>query len=728
MATTRFRSYSVASSSVAAAGRSTPSGGRFDSHAPAASADSIALEQASADLTLLQQSLNRSAKITGKMSGVLGQLDDRLARLEKSLVPIYKQTGRLTRVSKNIEATMRSIDGLLGHNDLVEREQGLIKAGPNPGDLKPYLASLDRLVAASEALRKTDSTHGTGADATRSRAGQAATLAQMAQLIDSGAKQLVGVFTKWLKETSHVVDAGKLLDQGRSFPTLSSFYLDQALPLISYLRSLPDPHGTTAASLISSTYASIRGAYLEESLRACAKDALEDAKPERVAAAGAAVPLGQSPRPDAAGMGATKPGRGGLAAERRTRTFGRFLDAFLAMVKSEHAILTTVFLTQSASASASSSSLPTANLPAIYASLLPPALALLSSTGTSLNALIKKSSSSTSTTSATTLHSAALAPLAFVTFQEIQEHMEGFEEWVRVKGNKRKENELGELSHAFRGTCLTSLPAVIEDTKAWGNKSLVGTEALFSGLHTVTINVVNFMRQLADNPPQAETFLAVLGNGNWGGPPRRTIANEEDEVALLPLYLDDVFSTLSAALDSRARNLRGRNGISAIFLLNNLSFLRQTILASSVVDVLGEGLEDTLNKRMRSAKASYLDVWSPLVSALLDAGFADQTGAAGAIKAGIGAVKGTGGTERRETKDRFVRFHEALEEVEALHAHARIDENDLELRERLRSEVERMVVPTYAKFVQKHRKDNYSSKYVRLDADGLEAKIRSFFE
>ena len=102
MATTRFRSYSVASNSAAvAAGRTTPSGGRFDSHAPATSADSIALEQASADLTLLQQSLNRSAKITGKMSGVLGQLDDRLARLEKSLVPIYKQTGRLTRVSKS---------------------------------------------------------------------------------------------------------------------------------------------------------------------------------------------------------------------------------------------------------------------------------------------------------------------------------------------------------------------------------------------------------------------------------------------------------------------------------------------------------------------------------------------------------------------------------------------------------------------------------------------------
>lgn len=157
---------------------------------------------------------------------------------------------------------------------------------------------------------------------------------------------------------------------------------------------------------------------------------------------------------------------------------------------------------------------------------------------------------------------------------------------------------------------------------------------------------------------------------------------------------------------------------------------------------------------MRTLKASYLDVWSPLVSALLDAGFADQSGAAGALKAGLGAVKGGGGTERRETKDRFVRFHEALDDVEALHHQARFEEGEAELRERLKGEVERMVVPTYAKFVQRHRKDNCasplllsrspsgcarseltlhplrsdSSKYLKLDADGLEAKIRAIFD
>jgi len=170
---------------------------------------------------------------------------------------------------------------------------------------------------------------------------------------------------------------------------------------------------------------------------------------------------------------------------------------------------------------------------------------------------------------------------------------------------------------------------------------------------------------------------------------------------------DDLLTTLLLSLDSRSRQLRGRQGTSTIYLLNNISFLRHSILSSQTSDFLGESFEDHLNKKMRTTKSSYLEIWSPLVSALLDAGLSEQNGViSGGIKAGIGAVKGSGGTERRDTKDRFVRFHEALEEVEGLHQAAKIDEGEVELRERLKGEVERMVVPTYAKFVQRHRKDN----------------------
>lgn len=87
----------------------------------------------------------------------------------------------------------------------------------------------------------------------------------------------------------------------------------------------------------------------------------------------------------------------------------------------------------------------------IYGAILPSPLGLLYSTGQQLNALLKKS-----------LHS--LLSVAFTSYTELQERGPEFEEWVRVKGG-RKDNELSELTHAFRGTCLTSLPEFMDNTK-----------------------------------------------------------------------------------------------------------------------------------------------------------------------------------------------------------------------------------------------------------------------
>ena len=88
---------------------------------------------------------------------------------------------------------------------------------------------------------------------------------------------------------------------------------------------------------------------------------------------------------------------------------------------------------------------------AIYSAILPASLNLLYTTGQQLNTLIKQS-----------LHS--LVSIAFSTFAELQERVSEFEEWIRNKGG-RKDNELGELLHAFRGSCLRSLPEFIDDTK-----------------------------------------------------------------------------------------------------------------------------------------------------------------------------------------------------------------------------------------------------------------------
>ena len=68
-----------------------------------------------------------------------------------------------------------------------------------------------------------------------------------------------------------------------------------------------------------------------------------------------------------------------------------------------------------------------------------------------------------------------------------------------------------------------------------------------------------------------------------------------------------------------------------------------------------------------------------------------------------------------------MRFHDAFEEVESLHQAAKLDEGEQELRERLKGEVERMIVPTYTKFLARHRNGDFSKSAPSLPLGPLEA-------
>jgi hypothetical protein len=67
-------------------------------------------------------------------------------------------------------------------------------------------------------------------------------------------------------------------------------------------------------------------------------------------------------------------------------------------------------------------------------------------------------------------------------------------------------------------------------------------------------------------------------------------------------------------------------------MLNNFTYIRRELLESAVLDIYGDQLADQLNKRVRTCKVRYLEIWSPLISALMDAGGEEG-------KFGLGAVK-----------------------------------------------------------------------------------------
>jgi exocyst complex protein 7 len=95
---------------------------------------------------------------------------------------------------------------------------------------------------------------------------------------------------------------------------------------------------------------------------------------------------------------------------------------------------------------------------------------------------------------------------------------------------------------------------------------------------------------------------------------------------------------------------------------------------------------------MRTGKAAYLEVFSPLVSCLMDAGETSSGGLAGALK--NAATGGSASAPAADRERRLARFADALTDIEGLHRTARLDPGEAELRERVRDEVERMVIPS----------------------------------
>lgn len=89
----------------------------------------------------------------------------------------------------------------------------------------------------------------------------------------------------------------------------------------------------------------------------------------------------------------------------------------------------------------------------IYRHIIPPPLVVLANKGQSILGLVRREQSA-----------AKAVDLAFSCFGALQAHADDFDELVRAKAS-RKDNELGELLHAFRGSCLRCLPEVIEEAR-----------------------------------------------------------------------------------------------------------------------------------------------------------------------------------------------------------------------------------------------------------------------
>lgn len=201
---------------------------------------------------------------------MLTSFDDRLAKLEKSVSSIHKSSIGLSRVNTNIAALLQAIDVLLSHHDLLEKEEITISRGPRLSNLEAYKEAIDRLVLASDALKRSGASGGGGL--TGLVGGQKdhdATAKRMLDAIESGARQLGQVFLGYVREGSSSTSASG---------TIPPALMEKMSGLLKYLHALPTPAIGGLDKELQKTYGEIRATSMANALEVMAVEAIENCK------------------------------------------------------------------------------------------------------------------------------------------------------------------------------------------------------------------------------------------------------------------------------------------------------------------------------------------------------------------------------------------------------------------------------------------------------------------
>lgn len=339
-----------------------------------------------------------------------------------------------------------------------------------------------------------------------------------------------------------------------------------------------------------------------------------------------------------------------------------------------------------------------------FADTMASALSTYIETGRQVNALVKRNMSQD-------------VFLAYDIVENININAGVFEDLTKRHAGK-KDNEVNELLHVVRGTCLRSFPEFIEELKVSSSRTQIVMDGTVSEL---TISTLSYMRRMSEYAPTVEKLLKVLGDGNWkvGGDSRRFVPISDSPTPILAHYFSDTLDTLSSCLETRSRTLK-KPGLSALFLLNNYQHIAKVMQNSDIADIVGKDVVSIYDRNVTKNSAIFLDSWKTVVENLMDVTVVKS----GSIKT---ALAGSG--DRQNIKDRFKNFNEEF--MDLYRTQRQFSVPDSELKSQLISDLKKMLTPMYVRFLDKYQDSEFSrnkEKYIRYDRNQLEGMIEGLFD
>ncbi|CAO1619266.1 unnamed protein product [Sympodiomycopsis kandeliae] len=660
-------------------------------------------DDALAELEILAQNQRKLNQLTSRMTGILSGFDQRLASLEGTMIPIHHRTTTMQRVEKNIDTTLEALRHTLGHFDVVEEEEPRILAGPDMHDIQPYIETMGRVVRGLEYLRRSD------------LKSQERVVLRMHDVIETGARNLTSLMREWVIAESAPIDPSDYVPQRLPLPILSGATLEAIIPILSYLKSLPtNPTNGYAPFLAAlSSYSDIRGEYLSNSVSHLGQGLITYAT-ERIGHhsnrnGGMASAFEASQEEEGGGYL-----RGGAGIR-------DWMKSILDMSENEHVILTS-----------------------LLRGLNPPSSnSTISSTFSRLLKLLLKDFNTT----LNQLHNQIKANLnthTLFAFDLSGSMSDLYARWevviVKASGKSQQHEDensssgggvyvLNEQLKMVKSTMTQVFSTFLDEIKALPRQRQ--GEVPSTSINEINYLGLAFIRQTCEYGDVIAPLLSSLGKGNWNSssnaaPVLSVAIHQSEQSSILNQYLCDTLSTILDALQSRSKAIR-QPSTASIFLLNNIGHLQRELKSASLLqDYLGDNGTSTLNTSFKEARKQYLDAWNPLVSSLMDENIGLNSSAGGS-KSSSGNTSEK--AQKEDAKQRFARFFESLEDLERLHMAYPLSRDDEMLRESLKREVLRLVLPLYSRFVSKQMAAHFSSnpsKHLRPEGEVEERLVRLY--
>lgn len=684
----------------------------------------LKLESEATKLQELKEHVERSNNLTKGITGILSLFEQRLARLEETILPVYNETGNLQRSQQNIERALNALDHVIGYYGVAQEVEVTVRSGPSVAGLDEFRAAMQRLQIALQYFEKNNP--------------QSVELENVSSLFNAGGDALNREFKELLQKHSRPVPPITLLDLVATDEELTA---DDAS--VSSLTQFPEAVGsqltvmaewlvTQGRDEFMNVYAKVRATVLLKSLHQLREQ-------QRSGSGGSVTGIAASPvvRPKQSGTKLETPGK--RASRRMKQVFEKKANKML--LKASQTLEQSTGLTLGARRATlhlvearedivdeqemenylvcvmalqrlmqHERTLMTGIIPLqhhnqVFQIIIQEALDTIVQDGQNIATRAKR---------CINRHDFGAVLVVFPILKQLLNMRPEFERTVEgCDLNVR--SQFTNILNTLHMTGAKALEEFIENIRSDTSSGLPkdGT------VHELTSNVLVFTEQLIE---YMDTIAGVLGQDPAYSNAFMQIPNNgkvDKNKALLGIYIKKVLSQLNYTLITKS-DAYTDSGVRALFRLNNSHHVLKALQRSTLLDLVNISeaeCEQTYINMIETHKKAYKQSWSKLLNYIMNND--DIIITAGKLR----------DKDRNVIKEKFSGFNKEMEDIARTQRGYSIP--DVELREGLKRDNKEYILPKYSAFHDKYSTLYFTKnpeKYIKYTPEQVAALLDHFFD